>query len=45
MDLLPGNNGSWWILELNGAVDFKHWYGPDVFAEAVDSLLGEPAAA
>jgi len=45
VDLLPGANGSWWILELNGAVDFKHWYGPDVFAEAVDSLLGEPAAA
>jgi RimK family alpha-L-glutamate ligase len=45
VDLLPGANGSWWILEVNGAVDVKQWYGPDIFAEAVDSLLGEPAAA
>jgi RimK family alpha-L-glutamate ligase len=45
VDLLPGANGSWWILELNGAVDFKPWYGRDVFAEAADSLLGQPAAA
>jgi RimK family alpha-L-glutamate ligase len=45
VDLIPGRPGCWWIIELNGAVDFKHWYGPDVFGESIDSLLGQPAAA
>ncbi len=47
VDLLPTGPGRWSILELNGAVDFKPWYGADVYGEAALALLGrrlEPAA-
>jgi glutathione synthase/RimK-type ligase-like ATP-grasp enzyme len=38
VDLLPTKNG-WVIAELNGAVDFREWYGEDVFVNAVIELL------
>ena len=38
VDLLPTRNG-WVIAELNGAVDFRAWYGEDVFVTAVIELL------
>jgi len=38
VDLLPTRNG-WVIAELNGAVDFRPWYGEDVYAAAVAELL------
>jgi RimK family alpha-L-glutamate ligase len=38
VDLLPTTNG-WMIAELNGAVDFRPWYGEDVYAGAVVELL------
>jgi [lysine-biosynthesis-protein LysW]--L-2-aminoadipate ligase len=41
VDLLPTRNG-FLVLEVNGAVDFRPLYAPgrDVFADAVDALLG-----
>jgi RimK family alpha-L-glutamate ligase len=38
VDLLPTTNG-WVIAELNGAVDFRPWYGEDVYVAAVIELL------
>jgi RimK family alpha-L-glutamate ligase len=38
VDLLPTRNG-WMIAELNGAVDFRPWYGESVFARAIVELL------
>jgi RimK family alpha-L-glutamate ligase len=38
VDLLPTANG-WVIAELNGAVDFRPWYGERVFDDAVLELL------
>jgi [lysine-biosynthesis-protein LysW]--L-2-aminoadipate ligase len=38
VDLLPTTNG-WVIAELNGAVDFRPWYGEDVFVSALIELL------
>jgi RimK family alpha-L-glutamate ligase len=38
VDLLPTKTG-WMIAELNGAVDFRPWYGDDVFAQVVIELL------
>ena len=38
VDLLPTTNG-WVIAELNGAVDFRPWYGKNVFDDAVLELL------
>lgn len=38
VDLLPTKNG-WVIAELNGAADFRAWYGEDVFVTAVIELL------
>jgi RimK family alpha-L-glutamate ligase len=38
VDLLPTKSG-WVIAELNGAVDFRPWYGEDVFVNAVIELL------
>ena len=38
VDLLP-TAGGWVIAELNGAVDFRPWYGERVFADAVLELL------
>jgi len=38
VDLLPTANG-WVIAELNGAVDFRPWYGEDVFVAALSELL------
>ncbi len=38
VDLLPTRNG-WVIAELNGAVDFRPWYGEDVFVNVVIELL------
>jgi RimK family alpha-L-glutamate ligase len=38
VDLLPTNSG-WVVAELNGAVDFRPWYGDDVFVQAVIELL------
>jgi RimK family alpha-L-glutamate ligase len=41
VDLLPTPNGSFVVLELNGAVDFRPVYAPmrDVFSETVAALL------
>jgi RimK family alpha-L-glutamate ligase len=38
VDLLP-TTGGWVIAELNGAVDFRPWYGAAVFEKTVVSLL------
>lgn len=38
VDLLPTQNG-WMIAELNGAVDFRPWYGTDVYARSLEELL------
>jgi RimK family alpha-L-glutamate ligase len=38
VDLLPTANG-WVVAELNGAVDFRAWYGEDVYAAALLELL------
>jgi RimK family alpha-L-glutamate ligase len=38
VDLLPTTNG-WMIAELNGAVDFRPWYGADVYTRAISELL------
>ena len=38
VDLLPTANG-WIVAEINGAVDFRPWYGGDVFTGAVVELL------
>jgi RimK family alpha-L-glutamate ligase len=38
VDLLPTANG-WVIAELNGAVDFRSWYGEGVYAGAILELL------
>jgi RimK family alpha-L-glutamate ligase len=38
VDLLPTRTG-WVIAELNGAVDFRPWYGDDVFVQSVIQLL------
>ena len=38
VDLLPTRNG-WMIAELNGAVDFRPWYGEGVFVAALVELL------
>jgi RimK family alpha-L-glutamate ligase len=38
VDLLP-TKGSWMIAEVNGAVDFRPWYGADVFGAAMYELL------
>jgi glutathione synthase/RimK-type ligase-like ATP-grasp enzyme len=38
VDLLPTASG-WVIAELNGAVDFRSWYGEDVYVNAVLELL------
>jgi RimK family alpha-L-glutamate ligase len=46
VDLLPGPNGSYLVLELNGAVDFNAEYGisgRDPFISVVDALTGETA--
>jgi RimK family alpha-L-glutamate ligase len=38
VDLLPTRNG-WIVAEVNGAVDFRPWYGEDVFRWAIVELL------
>lgn len=38
VDLLPTRTG-WTIAELNGAVDFRPWYGDDVYVAAMLELL------
>lgn len=38
VDLLPTRNG-WMIAELNGAVDFRPWYGANVYVRAIGELL------
>jgi RimK family alpha-L-glutamate ligase len=38
VDLLPTKRG-WVIAEVNGAVDFRPWYGKDVYGNAVLELL------
>src|SRR5439155_877994 len=38
VDLLPTPNG-WIISEVNGAVDFRPWYGEGMFAAAIVELL------
>jgi glutathione synthase/RimK-type ligase-like ATP-grasp enzyme len=38
VDMLPTNNG-WVIAELNGAVDFREWYGENVYSSALLELL------
>jgi hypothetical protein len=49
IDLLPAGPGRYYVLELNGAVDFGHDYslGSDVFAATLSALAGaargEPA--
>ena len=45
VDLLP-DGGGWRVIEINGAVDFTDEYaldGGDVFARAVESLVGDAA--
>jgi RimK family alpha-L-glutamate ligase len=46
VDLIPDSNGSYLVLELNGAVDFTAEYGisgSDPFTAAVDALAGASA--
>jgi len=41
VDLLPDGEGGWFVLELNGAVDFTSEYsldGGDVFAAITEAL-------
>jgi RimK family alpha-L-glutamate ligase len=38
VDLLPGRDGSYTIIELNGAVDFTDAYGEEIFARIVSSF-------
>jgi RimK family alpha-L-glutamate ligase len=38
VDLLPTKTG-WIVAELNGAVDFRPWYGDDVYVQAAIELL------
>jgi RimK family alpha-L-glutamate ligase len=38
VDLLPTPNG-WIVAELNGAVDFRPWYGTNVYVRAIAELL------
>ena len=41
VDLLPREDGSWVVLELNGAVEFNEVYAParDVYADAVGAVV------
>jgi len=38
VDLLPGRDGSYTVIELNGAVDFTDAYGEEIFASIVSSF-------
>ena len=38
VDLLPTRSG-YVVLELNGAVDLRPLYGPDVYVQAIHALL------
>lgn len=47
VDMLPAPDGSFVVLELNGAVEFNETYacGGDIFRLALDALLADPVAA
>lgn len=48
VDLLPTGPGSFCVLELNGAVDFRPLYAPpgrDVYADALGALADSPGGA
>jgi RimK family alpha-L-glutamate ligase len=48
VDLLPAADGSFVVIELNGAVEFTQAYstpGTDVYGRAMDALLDEPVEA
>jgi RimK family alpha-L-glutamate ligase len=48
VDLLPGPDGGFVVIEVNGAVEFNHAYslqGVDVFRRTIDALLPDPVAA
>jgi RimK family alpha-L-glutamate ligase len=39
VDLLPGHDGSYSVIELNGAVEFTDTYGEQIFARVADLLV------
>jgi RimK family alpha-L-glutamate ligase len=48
VDLLPGADGGFVVIEVNGAVEFNHAYslqGADVFRRTIEALLPDPVAA
>ncbi|HEX2495491.1 MAG TPA: RimK family alpha-L-glutamate ligase [Gaiellaceae bacterium] len=48
VDLLPGHDGEFVVIEINGAVEFNAAYslhGADVFRRTIDAVLPDPVAA